>query len=121
MAVKNEDVLGILTGYINLHGYSPTVQEVADMVGLRSKQSAWSHLQEMFENGMIETDAPGSPRAIRIPGNGVGKESQSSKKPKNVNSDYGFFDCPVCGTTIYADDIKQFKYCLECGKKLDWA
>lgn len=55
--------------YICEHGYSPTVREIAEMVGLKSTSSVHSHLNIMLENGMLDTDHGfGTPRAIRVPG-----------------------------------------------------
>ena len=55
--------------YIEEHGYSPSVREIGDMVGLKSSSSIHSHLKIMLIQGAIETDADiGTPRAIRVPG-----------------------------------------------------
>ena len=54
--------------YMCKHGYSPTVKEIGDMVGLKSKSTVHNHLVIMFEQGMIETDCElACPRAIRVP------------------------------------------------------
>lgn len=58
-----------IVNYIQNHGYSPSVREIGDGVGLKSTSSVQSHLGRMFDEGVIETDAKfGSPRAIRVPG-----------------------------------------------------
>lgn len=55
--------------YIRQHGYSPSVREIGDMVGLKSTSSVYSHLHVMFAEGILETyAAPGTARAIRVPG-----------------------------------------------------
>ena len=62
-------ILNYVIRYIERHGYSPTVREIGDGVGLKSTSSVQNHLAAMFENGMLETDSGiGSPRAIRVPG-----------------------------------------------------
>jgi SOS-response transcriptional repressor LexA len=39
------------------------------MVGLKSSASVQRHIEKLFKEGKLETDAePGTPRAIRIPG-----------------------------------------------------
>lgn len=64
-----QKILEFIISYIQLHGYPPTVREVGDGVGLKSKSSVHAHLLRMLNDGMIETDAGnGSPRAIRVPG-----------------------------------------------------
>lgn len=64
-----QSILKYVVGYIEEHGYSPSLQEIGNAVGLRSKCTVHHHLQKMFESGMLETDAVNStPRAIRVPG-----------------------------------------------------
>lgn len=66
--VTNESILEVIKDYISNHGYPPTINEIGDMVGFKSKNTTWNRLQKMFDEGVLETDNPGSPRAIRIPG-----------------------------------------------------
>lgn len=62
-------ILEAIVLYFKEHGYSPTVREIAYMVGLKSTASVQSHLIRMLKDGMIETDTGiGTPRAIRVPG-----------------------------------------------------
>ncbi len=64
-----EKILQAIISYINQHGYSPSVREIGDMVGLKSTSSVQAHLTRMFTDGMIESDAGlGFPRVIRVPG-----------------------------------------------------
>ena len=63
-----ERILKSIISYIEEHGYSPSYKEIGEMVGLKSKNTVYNHIQRMFETGMLETDADfGSARAIRIP------------------------------------------------------
>ena len=62
-------ILEAIITYISEHGYSPTVREIGEMVGLKSTSTVYTQLTKMLEMGMIETDGDfGQPRAIRIPG-----------------------------------------------------
>lgn len=63
-----EKIYEFIVQYISLHGYSPNFREIADGVGLKSIQSVNYHLQKMLAMGMVETDHPACPRAIRVPG-----------------------------------------------------
>lgn len=66
--------------YIQKHGYSPTVREIGEMVGLTSTCTVHNHLLRMFEDGTFETDAKlGTPRAIRVPGYRFVKESADDR------------------------------------------
>ena len=61
-------ILEFIKSYIKKNGYSPSYQEIADGVGLRSKCSVYTHIKKMLDTGMLETDAEDSPRALRVPG-----------------------------------------------------
>lgn len=61
-------MLEAIISYIQEHGYSPTVREIGEMVGLSSSSSVQNHLYNMYDLGMIESDCESAPRAIRVPG-----------------------------------------------------
>lgn len=67
---KWQEIQGFCKEYIKLHGYPPTVREIADGVDLRSTGSVNSYMIEMYNNGMLisEPGKYGIPRAFRIPG-----------------------------------------------------
>lgn len=62
-----EKILDAIISYIQEHGYSPTVEEIRQAVGLKSKATP-HHLNVLLEEGKLETDDPRAPRAIRVPG-----------------------------------------------------
>lgn len=53
--------------YFQKHGYSPSYQEMADKLNLHI-QTVRNHIRDLIEDGMLETNHPGTPRAIRIVG-----------------------------------------------------
>lgn len=59
-------ILAFIKAYIAQHGYPPSYSEIGDGVGLYSKSSVHSHIQKLIQLGELETDHPGSPRAIRL-------------------------------------------------------
>lgn len=62
-------ILQYVIHYIQEHGYSPSVREIGDGVGLNSTSSVQTQLQKMLETGQLESDAPlGTHRALRVPG-----------------------------------------------------
>ena len=68
-AIVKKKILDFIITYIKEHGYSPSVREIGDGVGLKSTSSVQNHLTQMIKSGMLETDAGvGIPRAIRVPG-----------------------------------------------------
>ena len=71
-----EDILQAIIRYIEEHGYSPTFREIGEMTGIKSTSSVAEHMQKLFREGKIETDAGFStPRAIRVPGYKFVKEN----------------------------------------------
>ena len=71
-----EIILKSIIGYIEKHQYPPTIDEICEMVGLKSKSSVHNHLKVLMMLGALETDAVGSPRALRIPGYRFVKEAE---------------------------------------------
>lgn len=65
---KREEILEYIKQYIQDHGYSPTIREIGDGVGISSTSGVHIYLKQMLDEGMIESDHECSPRAIRIPG-----------------------------------------------------
>ena len=64
----NEEILRYITGYIQEHGYPPSVREIAEGVGVSSTNTVHRNIKEMLISGMLETDAePGAARAFRVP------------------------------------------------------
>lgn len=124
-----EKILQAIIGYIQQHGYPPTMDEIGEMVGLKSKASIKSHLDRMHASGMIETDAaPGSPRAIRVPGYKFVKDEVIARltpvevvpyAPSYDPSDTQIIDCPNCKGTYYAEDWGTINFCPKCGQALE--
>lgn len=74
-----EQIRQVIIDYIQQHGYPPTVREIGEAVGLKSTSSVKMHLDRMFADGMLETDANiGTPRAIRVPGYKFVKQGQKA-------------------------------------------
>lgn len=77
--------------YMQEHGYSPTTREIGDAVGLKSSSSVFSHLQRMFRDGELETDAEfGNPRAIRVPGYAFVKLEEVTRCSKPLPTKDGY-------------------------------
>ncbi len=77
-------ILGYLTKYINDHGYSPSVREIAVSVGLRSTSTVHKYLNELQEDGYI-IYADGKRRAISINPEFDHLVDHNSNKRTNVN------------------------------------
>lgn len=62
-----ERILKAVKEYIDLHGYAPSVREIAVISGVKSTSTVHMHLKELMKTGEIESDtAPTSARAFRI-------------------------------------------------------
>ena len=62
-------ILGFIIGYLEEHGYPPTIDEIRENMGFRSRTSAYKHVKQMIAERVLETDTT-EPihRAIRVPG-----------------------------------------------------
>ena len=52
--------------YFEFHGYAPSMKEICEGTGLKSKASVHAHMQKLFDEGAFESEHPGHPRAFRI-------------------------------------------------------
>lgn len=62
---RRKAILKFLRGYIKKNGYAPTIQEIADAVGLVSPNATRNHLQRLEKDGYI-TMQPRIARAISL-------------------------------------------------------
>ena len=62
-----EQMYQFMIDYIKKNGYSPTIRELGDAVGLKSSSSVYTHLTQLEIEGRIKTK-PYSPRAISVVG-----------------------------------------------------
>ncbi len=62
---KQAEIVTAILQYNNKHGYSPTVRELASMVGLKSPSTVQQHLNHLEKMGVIEKN-PASPRTLRV-------------------------------------------------------
>ena len=51
---KQEIVLDIIKGYIQEHGYSPTIRELCEIVGVNSPATMHYHLKRLKKKGYID-------------------------------------------------------------------
>lgn len=62
-------IMDCITGYIEEHGYPPTVREICAITGIRSTSNVHHHITKMIAKGELESDSgEGSSRALRVPG-----------------------------------------------------
>jgi repressor LexA len=61
---RQQSVLDWISGFIDVHGYSPTVREVAFAFNLKSPNAVTVHLNPLRKKGYL-TWIDGKPRTIR--------------------------------------------------------
>ena len=67
--VVGDKIVTYIIGYIQVHGYSPKIQEIQQAVGYKSRDGIAKRIEKLYAVGRLETDTEkGEPRAIRVPG-----------------------------------------------------
>lgn len=62
-------IVKFIIRYINEHGYSPSMQEIGEGIGIKARSCICRNIRILIQIGELETDAKeGTPRAIRVPG-----------------------------------------------------
>lgn len=59
------DLLRFIESFCEEHGYGPTYREMQEACGYKWQFDITKDLKVLYGQGLIETDHPGSPRAIR--------------------------------------------------------
>ena len=64
---RQREIYEFVTGYVDGHGYPPTVREIGDAVGLASPSTVHAHLANLERAGYLRRD-PTKPRALQLVG-----------------------------------------------------
>ena len=67
---RQQDVLDWISGYIDTHGYSPTVREIQHAYRWASTESVMCHLRPMMKKGYVIWQ-DGCSRTLRVIGGDV--------------------------------------------------
>jgi repressor LexA len=62
---RQQEIWDFLVGYVDRHGYPPTVREIGEAVGLASPSTVHAHLANLERAGMLKRD-PTKPRALEL-------------------------------------------------------
>ncbi len=62
---RQRTILDYLRGFVEEHGYPPTVREIGEAVGLRSPSTVHAHLAQLERAGLVRRD-PTKPRALEL-------------------------------------------------------
>jgi repressor LexA len=64
---RQREIWSFLVGYVDRHGYPPTVREIGEAVGLASPSTVHAHLANLERAGLLRRD-PTKPRALELVG-----------------------------------------------------
>lgn len=64
---SEQAVYRYIFSYILKHRYAPTYDEILSNCKIHSKSTVSMYIKKMLNLGILESDAPGSPRALRLP------------------------------------------------------
>ena len=68
MKLAHKKIYDFVVEYVINHKYAPSIREICEGVGYRSTSTVHLYLQEMMQEGLIESDVGlDRPRAIRVP------------------------------------------------------
>jgi len=78
---RQREIWSFLVGYVDRHGYPPTVREIGEAVGLASPSTVHAHLANLERAGLLRRD-PTKPRALELVGREKGAEAVAAQLPK---------------------------------------
>src|SRR5437763_11029428 len=76
---RQQEIWDFLVGYVDRHGYPPTVREIGSAVGLASPSTVHAHLANLERAGLLRRD-PTKPRALELFG-----RSEAAAAPTDVH------------------------------------
>lgn len=67
LSLSEQAVYRYIFSYILQHRYAPTYEEILKNCKIHSKSTISLHIKKMLTLGLLESDAPGMARALRLP------------------------------------------------------
>jgi repressor LexA len=83
LTARQQEIWQFLVGYVDRHGYPPTVREIGEAVGLASPSTVHAHLANLERAGLLRRD-PTKPRALDLIGHR--RESRAAEAASEVES-----------------------------------
>src|SRR5947209_12489502 len=81
LTTRQQEIWEFLVGYVDAHGYPPTVREIGEAVGLASPSTVHAHLANLERAGLLRRD-PTKPRALELTGREKPAESNVVELPR---------------------------------------
>jgi repressor LexA len=86
---RQQEIWDFLVGYVDRHGYPPTVREIGESVGLASPSTVHAHLANLERAGYLKRD-PTKPRALEL-------LQHRRREPAPAAADASFQQLPLVG------------------------
>ena len=64
---KRDEILEVIVKYMLENGFSPTIRDIGEAVGLKSTASVYNHLEKLKNEGRLSF-RNNEPRTITVPG-----------------------------------------------------
>ena len=68
MTKTQQKIYDYIVAYTKEHLYSPSINDICEGTGLKSKSTVWFHLAKIEKAGLIVLPELSTPRAIRLVG-----------------------------------------------------
>src|SRR5205823_13484332 len=65
LTARQQEIWEFLVGYVDAHGYPPTVREIGEAVGLAWPSTVYAHLTHLERAGLLRPD-PTKPPALEL-------------------------------------------------------
>jgi repressor LexA len=101
---RQQEIWDFLVGYVDRHGYPPTVREIGDAVGLASPSTVHAHLANLERAGLLKRD-PTKPRALELSGRGR-REPAKQEAPKRGLPLVG--EIAAGGPLLAEDNVEEY-------------
>lgn len=111
---RQKQILDYISQYIQTNGYSPTLQEIADAMGLSSLATVHEHLQTLVKKGVIRR-FEGAVRGIEIIDERIGAALQGIQLPLvgyiAAGEPIDAIENPLETVTVAPDLVSKVKRC----------
>jgi len=80
LTARQQEIWDFVVGYVDRHGYPPTVREIGEAVGLASPSTVHAHLANLERAGLLRRD-PTKPRALELVGHQRAQAEPATRLP----------------------------------------
>ena len=100
---RQREIYEYVVGYVDDHGYPPTVREIGEAVGLASPSTVHAHLANLERAGLLRRD-PTKPRALEL----VGRERHAESGAADVHRLPLLGEIAAGGPLLAEENIEEY-------------